>query len=44
MSKSLVNLFTGLQELIWAVEKPPSGVQLTHDDLLKLVDKEIELL
>jgi len=44
MSKSLVNLFAGLQELIWAVEKPSGGVQLTHDDLLKLVDKAIESL
>ena len=41
MSKSLVDLFAGLQGLIWAVEKPFGGVQLTHDDLLKLVDKAI---
>lgn len=41
MSKSLVDLFAGLRGLIWAVEKPFGGVQLTHDDLLKLVDKAI---
>lgn len=45
MSKTLVNLFVGLRDLIWAVEKPSGGgMQLTHDDLLKVVDEAIESL
>jgi hypothetical protein len=44
MSASLLNLFVGFRRLIYIVENPDGGVQLTHDQLLEIVDQAIESL
>ena len=41
MSKSLVDLFIDLRRIIYIAENPDGGVQLTHDQLLDVVDKAI---